>query len=99
TGLDLTCVGGNGDVSNGGVLGFAGAVRGDGGVTGALGQGDGVERFGQGADLVDLDQQGVRRGGVDALLQALGVGDEEVVAHELDLVADCVGEGLPAFPA
>src|SRR5437660_562675 len=30
TGLDLARVGGNGDVSNGGVLGFAGAVRGDG---------------------------------------------------------------------
>jgi hypothetical protein len=32
------------------------------------------------------------------LLQALGVGDEQVVAHQLDLVTDGVGEDLPAFP-
>src|SRR4029453_12621909 len=98
TGLDLARVGGNGDVSNGGVLGFAGAVRGDGGVTGTLGQGNGVQGLGQGTDLVDLDQQGVGRGRLDALLQADRVGDEEVIANQLDLVTDSVGEGLPAFP-
>ena len=31
-------------------------------------------------------------------LQALRVRDEEIVAHDLDLVADGVGEGLPALP-
>ena len=34
----------------------------------------------------------------DALLQALGVGDEEVVADELDVVAELFGEELPAVP-
>ena len=35
---------------------------------------------------------------VDAALQALAVGDEQVVADELDLVAEGVGEELPAVP-
>ena len=35
---------------------------------------------------------------VDALLQALGVGDEQVVADELHLVAQLVGQLLPAGP-
>ena len=53
----------------------------------ALGQFDGVERFGQGADLVDLDEDAVAGFLVDALLQAFGVGDEQIVADELDLAA------------
>ena len=32
------------------------------------------------------------------LRQALGVGDEEVVADDLDLVAELVGQELPAVP-
>jgi hypothetical protein len=35
---------------------------------------------------------------VDAPLEALGVRDEEVVADELDALADLVGQGLPAVP-
>ena len=40
------------------------------------------------ADLVHLDQQRVRRPLVDAALQPLDVGDEQVVADDLDLVAE-----------
>ncbi len=35
---------------------------------------------------------------VDAPLQSLGVGHEQVVAHDLDAVAEGVGEQLPAVP-
>jgi hypothetical protein len=35
---------------------------------------------------------------LDPLAEALGVGDEEVVADELDPIADRVGELLPAVP-
>ena len=61
-------------------------------------QRDSVEGLGQGADLVHLHQQCVGRTAVDAVFEALGVGDEEVVADQLDLVADRFGEGNPAVP-
>ena len=57
-----------------------------------------VEGFRDGADLVDLNEDGVGHLLVDSLLEALGVGDEEVVADELDAVADVFGEELPAVP-
>ena len=63
-----------------------------------MGHLDGLKSLGQGADLVDLDQQGVGGTELDALGEALRVGDEEVVADELDLVADLVGQGLPVVP-
>ena len=53
---------GNRKVSDGGVLGLAGTVRHHRGVTGTVRHGDRVERLGEGADLVHLDEQGV--GGV-----------------------------------
>ena len=55
-GLDLAHVEGDGDVGDGGVFAFAGAVAEDGGVTVAFGEFDSVEGFGEGADLVDLDE-------------------------------------------
>ena len=65
-------------------------MRGHGLVASAVGHLHGLQGLGQGADLVDLDQQGVGGAHRDALGQALGVGDEEVVADDLDLVADLV---------
>mgnify|MGYP000364786789 CR=1 FL=1 len=35
---------------------------------------------------------------VDALLQTLGVGDEQVVTHQLHLAAEAFGQQLPAIP-
>ena len=35
---------------------------------------------------------------VDAALQARDIGDEEIVADELHLIADRLGQRLPAFP-
>jgi len=68
------------------------------GVAIALGQFYGVQRFGQGADLVDLDQDRVADTLFNAFSQDLGVGDEEIVAHQLNLVAQTVGQDLPARP-
>ena len=50
--------------------------------------GDGVQRLGQRADLVELDEDGVGGALADALGQALRVRDEEVVAHELHVAAE-----------
>ena len=52
----------------------------------------------EGTDLVNLNQQGVRSLLFDAFLQASRVGDEEVVADDLDLVADLSGELGVALP-
>ena len=97
-GLDLAAVQGDGQVGNGGVLGLAGAVGHHRLVAVVVRQGDGLEGLRQGADLVDLDQQGVGCVLLDALGQAGRVGDEEVVADQLDLVADLLGQLDPAVP-
>ena len=86
-GLDLAGVQGNGQISNGGVLGLAGAVRADGGLAGLVGHLDGLQRLGNRTDLVQLDQDGVACTQLDALGQTLGIGNEQVVAHQLDLAA------------
>lgn len=46
---------------------------------------DSLDRLGDGADLVDLEEEGVARLLLNGGLDAEGVGDEEVVAHNLDL--------------
>src|SRR5437879_68542 len=71
-----------------GVLRLARAVRDDGAVAGALRQLDRLQRLGQRAHLVHLDEDGVRKALTDALLDDGGVRDEEVVAHELAAPAD-----------
>ncbi len=70
----------------------------DGGVTILVRQFDGVQGFRQTADLVDFDQDGVGHAFVDAFAQELHVGDEKIVAHQLDFVAELVGEQLPGLP-
>ncbi|MND32218.1 hypothetical protein D3C80_227860 [compost metagenome] len=59
---------------------------------------DGIERFRQRADLVDLDEDGVGNAHLDTVAQAGGIGDEQIVADQLNLGADLVGQDLPAFP-
>ena len=70
----------------------------DASVAGLLGGFDSLQRLGERADLVDLDQDRVGGAQLDALLKALGVGDEQVVAHQLHLVANATGELNPAVP-
>jgi hypothetical protein len=73
-------------------------VADDDAIAGAFGHFDRVEGLGQGADLVDLDEDGVAGALADAALEESGVGDEEVVADELDAVADRGGQFGEAFP-
>ena len=86
------------EVRDGGVFGLAGAVADDGGPAGAASHFDRLEGLGDGADLVELDQD--RVGGLlgDPLGEEVLVGDEQVVADELDLAADPGVELLPAGP-
>src|SRR6185369_7994264 len=97
-GFDLACAGADCEVGDKSVFALAGAMGDDGGVSVAASEFDGFEGFAYGANLVELDQNRVRSAGLDALGQQLGVGDEEVVADELDFVADLIGEHLPAGP-
>ena len=83
-GLDLAGAGGDREVGDRRVLGLAGAVGDHGRVAGLAGDADRLEGLGQGADLVDLDQDRVADAELDAAPQPLGVGDEEVVADQLD---------------
>ncbi len=69
------------------IAGLTGAVGNHVGVTCGLGQFDGVESLGHGTDLVQLDQDGVAHALVDAVGKDVGVGNEQVVAHQLDAVA------------
>src|SRR3546814_2475624 len=68
----------------------------DGGVARAVRHIDRVERFTERADLVDLDEQRVGEAVLDPLFEPQRVGDEQIVTDELALVADEVGERLPA---
>ena len=58
----------------------------------------GVEGLGERADLVHLDEESIRSGLVDASLEARWVRDEEVVADDLDTVADGAREVNPPGP-
>jgi len=97
-GLDLAGIRRDGDVSDGDIFGLAGAVADDGCIFVFLGEFDGVEGFGEGADLVDLDEDRVCHALVDAFLEEFHIGDEEVVADQLGGRAERVGEFFPADP-
>src|SRR5690606_945931 len=97
-GLDLAGVDRHRQVGDRRVLGLTGTVGDHRGEAVALRERDGVEGLGEGTDLVELDQQGVRRALLDAAGEALGVGDEQVVADDLDALADAGDELAPAVP-
>lgn len=98
TGLDLASVDGNGQVSDGGIFGFTGSVGDHAGIAVGLGKTDGVKSLGQGTDLVDLDKDGVGNIVDDALLDEFRIGNEEIVADKLNLLAKSLGELFPTFP-
>src|SRR5256885_6115834 len=86
TGLDLARSGGDGEVGDKGVFGFAAAVRNDGVVSGFARKFDGVNGFRNAADLIELDENRVGNAFVDAAGETLRVGDEKIVADELDFL-------------
>src|SRR5690606_19856299 len=96
--LDLTGGSAYGQVGDGAVLGFTRTVGNNCGVTGCLSHLDGFQGLGQRADLVELDQDRVADALVDAFLENLGVGHEQVVTDQLHLLAKLVGQHFPACP-
>src|SRR6185437_3309244 len=76
-GLDLAAVGGDGQVRDRSVVGLAGAVADHAAEPGPVRQAHRVQGLGHRANLVQLDQQRVRRAFGDAAAQPLGVGDEQ----------------------
>src|SRR5205823_7071143 len=67
-------------------------------VSGSASNLDGIQRLGQRAYLVDLDQDRIGDSAIDPLLQARDVRDEEVVSDQLDLSADVLSQVLPPVP-
>src|SRR4030066_28123 len=88
----------DGEVGDGDVLGLPGAMGDHRAVARAVGDLDGRQRLGERADLVDLDQDRVGDPAPDAAREALDVGDEEIVADELDARPEPPGERGPAVP-
>ena len=73
-------------------------MRDDRRVSGAARHRDGVERFRDGADLIQLDEQRVADAFRDPLLQDLRIGHEHIVADELHAIAERPRQRLPAVP-
>ena len=91
-GAALICnPGRNGQVGNRRVLGLAGPVRHYCGVAVRPRKLDGLERLGEGSDLVDLDEDRVRHALIDSAAKSLYVRHEEVVADKLNPVAEPLG--------
>ncbi len=59
---------------------------------------DGVERFGQRADLIEFDENRVGDALVDAFLKNLGVGHKQVIANKLNPIANGFGQREVAVP-
>ena len=59
---------------------------------------DGIQRFGQRADLVELDQDRVGGLLLDAACEVVDVRHEEIVADDLAAVANLGRQQGPAFP-
>src|ERR1700732_2484569 len=59
---------------------------------------DGGERFGQGANLIYLDQDRIGDAVGDPTRETRDIGDEQIVADELAFLANEPREDLPAFP-
>src|SRR6266404_7115298 len=67
-----------------GVFSFAGTMRNNGVITGHASQFDGIDGFGDAANLVQLDQNGVGNSIVNATRQPFRVGDKQIVANQLN---------------
>src|SRR5437660_7386239 len=70
----------------------------NGGVVRLLGHADRGQRLGERADLIRLDENGVRDVLLDAFAQKLRVGDEQIVADQLQPGAERARELRPTVP-
>ena len=85
--FDLAGAEADDEVGDGGVFGFARAVGDDGGEAVLFGEVDGADCFGEGADLVDFDEDRVAGFFVDSFLEEFWICDEEVIADDLEFVS------------
>src|SRR5439155_9546612 len=92
-GLDLARAERDREVGDRRVLGLARAVRHHGRVAVLVREPHGLDRLGQRPDLVDLDEDRVGDPALDAKPQPLRARDEDVVADELQAVAEPLGRG------
>jgi hypothetical protein len=83
TGLDLAHIERHGQVGDGAVFSFAGAVRSDGAPTITLASFHGLDSLGQRTDLVQFDEQGICGVFLDRAADTFRVGDEQVIAWSL----------------
>ena len=97
-GFDLAAIGGHRQIGDGGILGLAGTVRHNGGITRLVGHGEGLQGLAQGANLVNLHQDGISDAVFNALGQSRRIGDENIIPHQLYFLAQRLGQRLPAVP-
>ena len=77
---------------NGGIRGLAGTVTHHRVQTMGVSEADGLKGVGKGPDLVWLDEDAVCRTGLDALLDAVDLGNKDVVPAQQALVANLAVE-------
>ena len=68
-----------------GVFGFARSMRNYRRVPYLIGQFNGIEGFSNGTNLVQLDQNRIAHVFIDGTLQPMRIGDEQIVAYELNM--------------
>jgi len=86
TGFDLARIGRDDNVGNCDIFSFTGAMGDDRRPTIVFRHLDRLQGFGQSADLVELDQDGIGDATVNTTLDALGIGDEKVIPHKLQFL-------------
>src|SRR5262245_24619410 len=98
SGLDVPGARRHGEVRDEGIFRFAGAMRDDGLIAGAMRRRDRIECFRHGSNLIELDEHRVPHVRIDALADNRRVRHEHVVAHEHDPGAEPFGERAPPLP-
>src|SRR5580700_8468569 len=96
--LDLARAGRDGEIGDGRVFGLSRTMGDNRAETGLLRHRYAIERLGERSDLVHLDEDCVRGGFFDAAFEEAHVGDEEIVADELDALPERLRQRHPAGP-
>ena len=73
-------------------------MRNDGGHIVGFGEFNGIQSFGQSADLIDFYQNRIRRANINSFLQKARVRNKQIITDELNFFADLLGDFFPAVP-
>src|SRR5215471_3200419 len=96
--LDLPYSRGNSQVGDREIFGLTGAVTHNAGITILAREINCVERLGQSADLVGLDQHRVSNTTFDTSLDSFGISDEQIIANQLNTRSELIGQHFPSVP-